>query len=271
MLACRRVTRAWLRALLVLLPTTAWASLSFIGMAKHWPVVGEVWSFSRFAFDELGVAPAMGWACKGALFTALGIAVLRLFVRRRYLLHEVTLAPDLRRLLLLALAVALPVQVALGLSPGMQHFYRRFFEDGGGTRILANAITIFTEHLWIEGVVLGLALLPGLVERVRAEQGCARVGRFARFGLGYPESGPRTVSAWLGVPPEAWPAIAAQGALFFLGHFTKDPFEVATSLPGGLAVGWLSLRTRSFLPAMVLHLVTGAVVICTMWLARAVR
>ncbi len=265
----RVMRRAWLRALLVLVPTTAWASLSFIGIAKHWPVVGEVWRFSRFAFDELGVSPAMGWALKGALFTALGVAVLRLFIRRPFLLHEVRLPPAMWRLLALALAVALPVQVALGLTPGMQHFYRRLFEVGGAERVLANAITIVTEHLWIEGVVLGLALLPGLVERVRADEGCARQGRLARFGLGYPVGGPRTPSAWLGVPREAWPAIVAQGALFFLGHFSKDPGEVASSLPGGLAVGWLSLRTRSFIPAMVLHLITGAVVVGTMAIARA--
>lgn len=260
--------RAWLRALVVLVPTTAWASLSFIGLAKQWPLVGEVWRFSRFAFDELGVSPAMGWACKGALFTALGIAVLRLFIRRPFLLHALRLDPSMWRLLLLALLVALPVQVALGLSPGMQHFYRRFFEVGGAERVLANAITIVAEHLWIEGVVLGLALLPGLVERMRDDERGPRTGRLARFGLGFPAAGPRTVSAWLGVPREAWPAIVAQGALFFLGHFTKDPGEVASSLPGGLAVGWLSLRTRSFVPAMVLHLITGAVVLGTMALAR---
>ena len=56
------MTRAWLRALVVLVPATLWASLSFIGPAKHWPVIGEVWLFSRVAFEELGVTPAMGWA-----------------------------------------------------------------------------------------------------------------------------------------------------------------------------------------------------------------
>lgn len=259
--------RAWLRAVMVLLPCTLWASLSFIGMAKRWPLIGDVWLYSRVAFDELGVSPAMGWAIKGVLFTALGVSVLNLFLRRPYLLHETRLDASIKRLVVLALLVALPAQVALGLSPSMQHFYRRFFEAGGAERILANAITIVSEHLWIEGVVLGLALVPGVVEQLRAEQSCARRGRLARFGLGFPANGPRTASAWLGVPREAWPAIVAQGALFFVVHFTKDPGEVASSLPGGIAVGWLSLRARSFVPAMVLHLVTGAVVLVTMWLA----
>jgi hypothetical protein len=262
------VRRAALRALCVLVPAAVWVSFVWFSPAKHWPLTGAVWAWFRALFHELGVVPHVGWAIKGVLFTTVGTTAIALVLRRPFILHATHLDPSLKRLFALALVVAFPVQVALGLSPGMQRFYRRFFEEGGEVRMLANVVTIISEHIWIEGAVLGLALPVGLIAASQRVMFGPRTGRLARFGLGFVEGEPRTLSTWLGVPPAAWPALVGQGVLFFLIHFSKDPFEVATSLPGGVAVGWLSFRACSCFPAMFLHLVTGVVVVGTIALAR---
>lgn len=262
------MARATVRALLVLLPAALWVSFVWFSPAKHWALTAPVWDFFREQFTRAGISSHVGWALKGILFTTVATSAIALVVRRPFILHATHLDAELKRLFGLALAVAFPVQVALGLSPGVQHFYRRFFEDGGGVRMAANAVTIVSEHIFIEGAVLGLALPVGLLAASTRVMSGPRSGRLARFGLGFVDGEPRTLSTWLGVPPAAWPALIGQGVLFFLIHFSKDPFEIATSLPGGIAVGWLSFRARSCLPAMGLHLVTGVVVVSTIALTR---
>jgi hypothetical protein len=268
-----QVARAVARASAALLLFGAWSTFMWFQPARRWPVVGVV----RGTFRELAAGWGLGdhyaWAARVAVFTPLGILLASLLVwrpPRAFILHGGAPPTAMRRLLGLALIVALPFQIALGAAPGMHHFYRRFFEDQALSHLMANALTIAAEHLWIEGAMLGLALPVGLLVATPVDE--PRVGRLARFGLGFPEraaaASQRTVSAWLGVPPLAWPAILAQGLLFFLIHVHKHPGELATSLPGGIAVGWLTLRTRSFVPAMVLHFVTGGVVLLTMTLTR---
>jgi membrane protease YdiL (CAAX protease family) len=70
------------------------------------------------------------------------------------------------------------------------------------------------------------------------------------------------------VPAAAWPAIVGQGLVFGCIHFTKAPSELLSAFPGGVSVGWLTVRTGSIWPAAALHLGTGAVVLATMWLSR---
>lgn len=267
------LARAAARASAALLLFGAWSTFMWFHPARRWPVVGAV----RGAFRELASSWGLGdhyaWAARVAVFTPLGLLLASLLVRRHpreFILGGSVLPATMWRLLGLSLVVALPFQIALGASPGMHHYYRRFFQDDGLSHLMANALTIAAEHLWIEGAMLGLALPIGLLAATPVD--VPRQGRLARFGLGFPsdaaDASSRSLSAWLGVPSLAWPALVAQGVLFFLIHFHKHPGELATALPGGIAVGWLTLRTRSFLPAMVLHFVTAVVVLLTMLLTR---
>jgi hypothetical protein len=258
--------RAIIRAAVVGVLGFLWTCLHWFAPAREWPFFGDFSrAFQALIVDNTGMPRLMAWATRSAILTFASYWIIRFAVRRPFALTSWHLPPDMRRLLLLALVVAFPFQVLLGLDDAVQQYYRRMFEEGGGWRILANAIAIACEHVWVEGVVLGLAIVPGVL----AATDVARTGRLSRFGLGFPVDGPRTVNAWLGIPRAAWPAIIAQGAVYFLVHFKKAPSEVATSLPAGIAVGWLSLRTRSFAPAAILHLATGAVVLTTIALSRA--
>lgn len=257
--------RVWLRAGLVGLVAFFWVTLFWFRPARRWPGWDTWRTFLHATIHELtGVGGAGAWMIRSVFFVLLAVVLTKLLLKRPLLLG----LPDLRsapmRLVGVALLVALPVQLALGAMPGMHASYAKLFGDAGPTWIAANALNIVFEHMFVEGVVLGAALPLGVLALAEP----ARVGRFASIGLGFPEAGPRTLSSWLGVAPAAWPAILAQGLIFFLNHFTKNPFEIATSLPGGIAVGWLTLRTRSFWPGMLLHLVTGAVVLGTIALLR---
>ncbi|MFT5681360.1 MAG: membrane protease YdiL (CAAX protease family) [Myxococcota bacterium] len=52
---------------------------------------------------------------------------------------------------------------------------------------------------------------------------------------------------------DAWVAIWLQCIPFFLLHSEKPELELLLSLPGGLIAGWFSLRSRSFVPLLLLH------------------
>lgn len=59
---------------------------------------------------------------------------------------------------------------------------------------------------------------------------------------------------WMLVPFFGRWAIVVQMVPFALSHWGRPPLELWTSFPGGLIVGWLAYRSRSFLPGFVLHL-----------------
>ncbi len=49
------------------------------------------------------------------------------------------------------------------------------------------------------------------------------------------------------------PAIAIQAALFGLAHFGKPPVEMGSAFAGGLVLGILAWREKSFFPAFLIH------------------
>ncbi len=48
-------------------------------------------------------------------------------------------------------------------------------------------------------------------------------------------------------------AIVLQAVGFGIMHIGKPPLEMISSFPGGLIMGWLAVRCRSFLPCFALH------------------
>ncbi len=117
---------------------------------------------------------------------------------------------------------------------------------------------IIPEHALICGLFVTV-FLPGLsLHRARPPvlTGGASVTTraFRRLGLAQPprEGGSR-VLGWFGLNGRALWAISASGVLFFAVHFGKDLAELATSLPGGVAIAYVTLRSRSIWPAVVAH------------------
>jgi hypothetical protein len=255
--------RPWPRAVVVGVLGFAWTTLALFAPARHWPITGPINAWMQGFFVGTGLPRMLAWGVRAALLTAVSYALLRWIVKRPFALTSWHLPHDMRRLLWLSLAVAFPMQILLGLNGAVQAYYASLFAPGGVWRILANVIGIASEHVWVEGVVLGLALVPAAMPTE-----VVRTGRLARFGVGFPADGPRTIESWFGIPRAAWPALCAQASVYCLVHFTKAPAELLTSAPAGFAVGWLSLRTRSFWPAAILHLATGAVVLATIAVTR---
>jgi CAAX amino terminal protease family. len=55
-----------------------------------------------------------------------------------------------------------------------------------------------------------------------------------------------------------WAAVGVQALFFMALHLKKPGLEMLSSLPGGIFMGWLALRYRSFLPCFVLHFLVSA-------------
>ncbi len=263
------------RAAVVVLVALAWASLFwFVPPQRALPFVGDA-----AAAVTAAIAAATGWerpwlwVAKGWLMGGVAVVVVAALHGRR----RTGLALPSRaglRLLGAALLVALPFQIALGLDPAVARYYAVFYGARGAEWIVANGLVMLVEHMFIEGAVLAMALpagLPEVDERSRRglfgwrALGALGIGRLVEPPDAPAASGPRT---FLAMPVEAWPAIVGQGIVFGCVHFTKAPSELVTAFPGGVAVGWLTVRTGSVWPAATLHLVTGAVVLLTLTLAR---
>lgn len=69
---------------------------------------------------------------------------------------------------------------------------------------------------------------------------------------------------WMLAPLFGRWAIAVQMVPFALSHIGRPPLELWSSFPGGLVVGWLAFRSRSFLPPFALHL---GLDLLTVWIA----
>jgi hypothetical protein len=127
-------------------------------------------------------------------------------------------------------------------------------------------LVIVVEHVWIAGLVLALALPGGHLPR-HDDPAPPRQGRFQSLGFGL-VPGEHGISAWLGIPTSAWPALLGQAVLFGAIHISKDAGELIASFPGGLALGLITYRVGSIWPTVALHAGTSAVVLLVVALAR---
>ncbi|MBM4280406.1 MAG: CPBP family intramembrane metalloprotease [Deltaproteobacteria bacterium] len=259
------------RVVVVVALALAWTSLFwFVPPQRAFPVVDAAAdAVSDAVRAATGLRAPWLWVAKSTLLAGGVVVVVALWQGRHRTGLALPAGPGLG-LFAVAVVVALPFQIALGLDDAVARYYRSFFGPRGHEWIVANAVVMLVEHAFIEGVVLSLALsggLPPVDERPR--RGLRGLPWLGALGLGPlvdpTRAGPRTL---LAVPIDAWPALIGQGFVFGCIHFTKAPSELVTAFPGGVAVGWLTVRTGSIWPAALLHLVTGAVVFTTL---RATR
>lgn len=126
-------------------------------------------------------------------------------------------------------------------------------------RYFCNMLAMIPEHFLICGVFVAI-LLPGrrLPESVPIApvegHWPTRVLRW--LGLAQPSApdGDDRTLAWLGLTWTSLAAILASGMLFYMVHIGKDnPVEVGLSLIGGVAIAYVTLRSRSIWPAILAH------------------
>lgn len=132
----------------------------------------------------------------------------------------------------------------------------------GDTRqiqILARGLpALIAEHMVVCGMFTALMLpafrLPRAIPLAPPEGG--RLRRTLRWiGLAQPVRPGESALAWFGLTRESLVAVLCSGTLFWLAHVGKpDTVEAALSLPGGVLVAYVTLRTGSIWPAIAPHL-----------------
>jgi membrane protease YdiL (CAAX protease family) len=69
--------------------------------------------------------------------------------------------------------------------------------------------------------------------------------------------GPRT---FLAIPIEAWPAVVVQAVVFASLRYLPVDAPLEAALVGGIAAGWITVRTGSVWPAVFVRLTTSHLV-----------
>jgi hypothetical protein len=169
--------------------------------AQQWPGWRELdRSLDRLLEGVLGLERPFAWAARSWAFVLFPVVLLALSGRRPGALGLGRFATQGWRILAASFVVALPFLVWLGSRPGIQDYYADLFATGAWKLLAANVLVIAAEHVWIEGVVLALALPGGRFPPLEPEK--HRRGWLRALGFGLPP-GERGISAWLGVPPLA--------------------------------------------------------------------
>ena len=263
--------RAILRATIVCGLGFMWTWLFWFKPARSFPVIEDVIFAVDDVFNLVPIRGNLAWAFKSSVLVLAPIAVILAIVRRPMALGLGGVARYGWRIIVLGFAIALPFCIWLGLRPGMHAFYAHIFKVGGWKSLLANALVIVVEHAWIEGVILALALPGGGFASSSATSDPPRRGALAFLGFGFPadlRDDQRSLWQWLGVPAIVMPCLVLQALTFGAVHVGKEWGELVTAFPGGLGLGMITYRIRSFWPAVVLHLGTGAIILLTILLTR---
>jgi hypothetical protein len=157
---------------------------------------------------------------------------------------------------LIALSVLLSIPFGLLIIytyPGASPLPNSFRE---AALTLGRITAIVPEHILVCGLFVAL-MLPG--RRLPAKVPVASVqgpwGKRALrwLGLAQPVEGGR-VLPWFGLTGASFVAVVTSGILFWLAHLGKaNIVEVSLSLPGGVAVAYVTLRCGSVWPAIIAH------------------
>lgn len=160
-----------------------------------------------------------------------------------------------RRLIATSVLISIPFGFWLMATarPG-QHLSREQIE-----RYLILLTAVIPEHVLICGTLVAL-MLPGrrLPEAVPLApvSGSSLLRGLRWLGLAQPRAsgGGGGLLNWFGLTGESLLAIVWSGIVFWLAHLGKrDLTEVALALPGGVAVAYVTLRSRSIWPAIIAH------------------
>lgn len=129
-------------------------------------------------------------------------------------------------------------------------------------------VNMLSEHFFLHGIVLGACRRggrwpPAAPTTLRPARGFGRLLQW--LGLAVPmdnATGLRRATRWIGLPDGCVRAVAVSSLMFALIHLGKDPRELLLSIPGGIALAYIALRTNTWLVPFLLHLATAG----TAWL-----
>ncbi len=160
--------------------------------------------------------------------------------------------------------IALPFLVWMVRGTDFAGPYLRQLQRAGGVAFcLYYFINMLAEHFFFHGALLAVfrvgqrwpAPPPASFDGAR---GLQRVFQWLGFAQPPPGvHGMQRALRWIGLPDGCLLAVLASAMLFGLVHLGKDPRELLLSLPGGVALGYLSYRTNTWLVPFVLHLATA--------------
>jgi len=165
------------------------------------------------------------------------------------------------RFVLVGYLVTLPLLFWMVHGAGFSsHYVPHLKRAGPGPYLMFQFANLLSEHFFFHGVLLSAFRVelrwpppPGFTQN--ATNGLNRALQW--FGLAQPVAGQgccHRVARWMGMPHGCGLAVFASGLLFGLVHLSKDPRELALSIPGGVAAAFLSYRTNSWLTPFVIHL-----------------
>lgn len=253
-------TSAVLRAALVCGLALLWTGFFWFKPLSDLSFYQQVYSFiDDLILRAVGGRGRARWAIASYVFVLTPVVVLWLAGHPPKALGLGRMATHGWRIVALGFAIALPFLIVLGLSDEVQRYYASFHWANGWVDIVSSAFVVVVEHIFIEGLVLALALPSGGLHAIEEP---TRRGPWAWLGFGLPP-GQRGWLAWLGIPAGAWPALIGQALLFGLVHSGKASSEVLMAFPGGLGLGMLTYRIRSVWPGVLLHLGTSAIILLT--------
>ena len=246
-----------------------WTWLFWFQPARSFPVIKDAIIAVDHLFDLVPITGSFAWAFKSYVLVLLPVVVILAIVRRPTALGLGGMSRYGWRIIVLGFVIALPFCIWLGLRPGMHAHYRYMFT---GPRL---EVTARQRPRHRRRACMDRRCDSGAGATRRRFFGRHhepdRRGALAFVGLGFPvglAEEDRTLWQWLGVPAIAMPCLILQALTFGAVHAGKEWGELVTAFPGGLGLGMLTYRIRSFWPAVVLHLGTGAIILLTMVLSR---
>ncbi len=173
------------------------------------------------------------------------------------------------RYFIVAIAIAAPFLVWMVSSPTIARPYLSQLDRLGFLPFAAfYLINMFTEHLLLHGVVLGLARSDGrwpdpgpIPAPAKGIIGVLRwLGLANDAALHLPSESRRLMNActWLGLAPGCIRPMLFSAFLFGMVHLGKDTRELILAFPGGLAQAYIAYRSNSWFTPLLIHLATAS-------------
>jgi hypothetical protein len=157
------------------------------------------------------------------------------------------------RMIILGIAVSIPFGILLLNSKNF---------DSGRNAVSADYVMILLsmipEHFLVTGVCTTLMLprrrLPSDV-RFEPVEGNFITKGLRWFGLAQSSvnTGSNRILDWFGLTWASLFAIVASGAVFRMIHLGRNNLELMLSLPGGIAIAYMTIRSHSIWPSVISH------------------
>ena len=164
------------------------------------------------------------------------------------------------RIIAVGWLLAFPFQLWMIKGASFADYYRPQLERSGGLVFLSYyAAVILAEHFYFHGFLLATCRSGGSwpgPATVVPPGGGLRVSVLQWLGLCQPvdgATGTAKLTRWIGLQDRCLLPILVSVLLFAAVHLGKDPRELALSLPGGIALGYVSYRTNTWFIPFLLH------------------